>query len=102
MVHLHVVSPSCKPFSRRNHGRSLEKMADGCVDAAKTMAFVATGAANVVVVENVDEPDAASAIRTALRAQGALYEWREQMLSATEHAGVPHERVRRFWIGKRR
>ena len=100
-VHLYVVSPSCKPFSRRNHKRSLEGMSDGFVDIAQQLAFVAGGHANVVVIENVDEPDAAFAIRSVLRASCQHYSWREQALGAVEHAGVPHERMRRFWVGVR-
>ena len=101
-VDLFVASPSCKPFLPRNHGRSLEGMADGMVEMSAVLGFAIEGHPNVVVIENVDIPEAAFAINTVLRAQLRHYSWREQALGAREHAGVPHERWRRFWLGVRR
>lgn len=100
-VDLFVASPSCKKFSKRRRGRDADTVADGGAEAAGTLGFVMAGRAAVVVLENVADHDGGAALTTILR-KAKAYEWSVQELSAREHAGVPVERVRRFWVGIRR
>ena len=65
------------------------------------MGYVAAGSARVVVVENVDEPDAVEAVEAVLRERGTRYTWRAQALGGVEHGGEPQDRKRRFWVGVR-
>ena len=97
-VDLFVLSPECNSFSRRRHGRDAEIMAGGAADAARVMPFVTSAKAKVVVIENVDEPDAVASIATML-ADARAYFWRSQALDPATHAGVPARRERRFFIG---
>ena len=97
-VDLFVLSPECNSFSRRRHGRDAEIMAEGAADAARVMPFVTSAKAKVVVIENVDEPDAVASIATML-ADARAYFWRSQALDPATHAGVPARRERRFFIG---
>ena len=53
--------------------------------------------ADVVVVENVDEPDAVAAIATVLTG-ATSYHWRSQRLDPTDFE-VPVHRARRYFVG---
>ena len=97
-VDLFVLSPECKAFSRRRHGRNASIIAGGAASAAHTFAFILQSKAKVVIVENVDEPDATACIATIL-ASAKAYSWRSQALDPAEHAGVPARRRRRFFVG---
>jgi hypothetical protein len=95
---LFVLSPECNAFSRRRHGRDAGVIAGGAADAAHVMPFVMAAKAKVVVLENVDEPDAVASISTMLQ-DASAYFWRSQALDPSTHAGVPARRERRFFIG---
>ena len=95
---LFVLSPECNAFSRRRHGRDAGVIAGGAADAAYVMPFVMAAKAKVVVLENVDEPDAVASISTMLQ-DASAYFWRSQALDPSTHAGVPARRERRFFIG---
>ena len=95
---LFVLSPECNAFSRRRHGRDASVIAGGAAAAAHTMPFMQAAKAKVVVIENVDEPDATAAISTIL-SDARAYFWRSQTLDPTTHAGVPARRERRFFVG---
>ena len=95
---LFVLSPECNAFSRRRHGRDAGVIAGGAADAARVMPFVMAAKAKVVVLENVDEPDAVASISTMLQ-DASAYFWRSQALDPSTHAGVPARRERRFFIG---
>jgi hypothetical protein len=95
---LFVLSPECNAFSRRRHDRDAGVIAGGAADAGRVMAFVMAAKAKVVVIENVDEPDAVASISTML-ADATAYFWRSQALDPSTHAGVPARRERRFFIG---
>ena len=97
-VDLFVLSPECNAFSRRRHGRDASVIAGGAAAAAHTMPFMQAAKAKVVVIENVDEPDATAAISTIL-SDARAYFWRSQTLDPTTHAGVPARRERRFFVG---
>ena len=62
------------------------------------MPYVRAARARVVVLENVDEPDAVSAITQSLSTISAYF-WRTQALSPETHAGLPTRRERRFFVG---
>ena len=56
-MHTYMISPECNAFSRRRHGRDATTMAAGAANTAAVMPYVMVARADVVVVENVDEPD---------------------------------------------
>ena len=62
------------------------------------MPFLHAARAKVVVIENVDEPDATAAISTML-ADATAYFWRSQALDPSVHASAPARRERRFFVG---
>ena len=96
-MHTYMISPECNAFSRRRHGRDATTMAHGAADTAAVMPYVMAARADIVVVENVDEPDAVAAITTIL--QGATaYGWRSQRLDPTDF-GLPVSRSRRYFVG---
>ena len=97
-VDLFVLSPECNAFSRRRHGRDASVIAGGAAAAAHTMPFLHAARAKVVVIENVDEPDATAAISTML-ADATAYFWRSQALDPSVHASAPARRERRFFVG---
>lgn len=97
-VDVYMLTPDCHAFSRRRHGRDADVVAGGAVEVVNVSPFVAAGRATVVIVENVDEEDGASAITTILSSY-RMYVWRSQELDPEEHAGVPVARRRRFWVG---
>jgi len=66
--------------------------------AAAVMPYVRAARARVVVLENVDEPDAVAAITQSLSTVSAYF-WRSQTLSPKTHAGIPARRERRFFVG---
>lgn len=53
----YVLSPDCADFSRRHHPRGDEEVVSGSANAASQLFFLQRGKSNVVVVENIDEPD---------------------------------------------
>eukprot|EP00966_Prymnesium_polylepis_P213754 4950243-Prymnesium_polylepis.1 len=59
------------------------------------------GRARVVVIENVDDPDARAVLGTVLTSAPS-YVWRPQILSPVEHAGVPVARSKAFFVGVQR
>ena len=61
------------------------------------MPYVMAARADIVVVENVDEPDAVAAITTILHGATA-YGWRSQRLDPTDF-GLPVSRARRYFVG---
>ena len=72
-------------------------MAHGAADAAAVLPYVLAARADVVIVENVDEPNAVAAITTVLTG-AAAYHWRSQRLDPTDF-GVPVHRTRRYFVG---
>ena len=100
-VDLFVVSPDCHRFSKRRHGRDADDIAEGAAEAAECLPYVMAGRARVVVIENVDDPDARAVLGTVLTSAPS-YVWRSQILSPVEHAGVPVARSRAFFVGVQR
>ena len=96
-THIYMISPECNAFSRRRHGRDATTMAHGAAGAAAVMPYLMAARADIVVVENVDEPDAVAAITTILHGATA-YGWRSQRLDPTDF-GLPVSRSRRYFVG---
>lgn len=90
-------SPPCEAFSRRNHERSDHRSLTAADAFDSMLEYPRRHRPALVVVENVDEPDAVSIIDAGLRSLEG-YVWASARLSARDHG--PMTRVRRWWMGR--
>ena len=97
-VDLFLAGPPCEPFSRRNHHRTDAGYAIAMSAFARSTAYIRRAHPRIVVVENVNEPEAVNAI-TALLLSIPGYTWHGGPIDACKHGGVPMRRVRHFWVG---
>ena len=96
-----VCTPSCKPFSRRNHRRSEEEVADELLTIERALRYVPAVRPLVVLIENVCEPEAVCSLTAMLRRIDG-YEWEHVQLCPSANFGWAMTRARHFWLGTRR
>ena len=94
-----VVTPPCEKYSRRNHNPSEEDLREAAEALDAMMQYPRTHRPLAVVVENVDEPEARTAITATLLTVPA-YDWYTFAALARETGVMLRER--RFWVGLRR
>ena len=95
-VDVWFVTPPCQAYSRRNHARTDESAVEAVTDFDRMLEYARMRRPWSVVVENVDEPSAVTAITAAvLSVQG--YAW--VVIESEAGAYGSMARARRFWVG---
>jgi len=94
-----AITPPCEPFSRRNHYRSVEDILEAARELGEMLVYARIHKPASIVVENVNEPEARSAIEAALLSLPG-YTWVTFASEARVFDGMSRER--RFWVGNRR
>jgi hypothetical protein len=96
-VDLHVTTPTCEDYSRRNHERSSTAQHMTLGDVWDSLEYVRLGRPRVVVVEKVSEPEATGPM-TGLLSRLEGYRLRTGTLDPRTTTGVPVARTRQFWV----
>jgi hypothetical protein len=96
-AHLTFAGLPCEAFSSRNHFSTEAAIKAAVADARAMCAYVEIHAPNILVVENLDVPDARAEITALLMQLPYQYVWDSFPVDARDH-GSMHRR-RRIWVG---
>ena len=98
-VDVYVTTPTCQPFSKRNHARNPEGQARALAHASATLDYVRHASPRIVIMENVDAPELRGHMDMLLLGI-AGYTWRSAVIDPRD-VGWFAARTRRYWVGVR-
>lgn len=93
-----ALSPECCELAQQNRLRQGARAAAGLANFTRALKFVVSKAPLVIIVENVDSPEANVAISGVVGVHDG-YEWERVPCCPWKHLGWPMRRPRSFWIG---
>ena len=97
-VEMFCDTSECVEFSKKKHGRTHAEQARSLHDLSLSLGYVREKQPHLVLLENVDEPEATVPISGMLGSL-AEYEWERIVICPYQHLGWPVRRRRSFWLG---